>query len=629
MYKKIINTRSNPIINPIINPLIFKQFIHRSLYTGGEIVYNKLLENKVEKTFIYSGGAIMPLIDCFYGGLIKYYINTHEQNCGHAATGYAKSSNKTGIAIVTSGPGLTNMITPMLDATNDSTPLVVISGQVPLKTMNTNAFQECPAVAISSPVTKWSYCVQNIEELCDVIDKAFYIANDKKKGSVHIDIPKCILADKINKYIFKKTFVSKENSVSKNKFHISKQLINQLEKVSKIINNAKKPIFYIGKGCNNYSKELTRLILKSNIPVTTTLHAMGVFDENHPLSLKFLGMHGNVAANFAIQDSDCIIAIGSRFDDRTTGNLEYYAPEAKLAARQGRGGIIHVNIEDTEINKVVKSDYKFNCDAKIFIEFLLKDNLIQFGERNDWINRCNKWKKLYPFKYDKLENNKLKTQDIIVELNRQLYDLDLIDKTIITTGVGNHQMMAAQFIYWKKPKTMITSGSLGVMGTGLPYAIGCQLVNPDKLVIDVDGDGSFNHTMSDLKTIVENDLPIKIAIMNDGYQSMVRVWEELFYDGRITATKLERNPEYDKLAEAFGMMSLKVENSMDLGEKMTEFLTYPGPILCDFRVHTDKCLPLVAPGKALDDLIMHEENMENRENMQLKYERLKNLLPPS
>ena len=380
MYKKILN------------PFITKSTRYLSSYTGGEIVYNKLLENNVKAAFIYSGGAIMPLIDCFYKNKIKYYVNTHEQNCGHAATGYAKASNKTGIAIVTSGPGLTNIITPMLDATNDSTPLVVISGQVPLKTMNTNAFQECPAIKISSPVTKWSYCVQNIHELGHVIDKAFYIANDKKKGAVHIDIPKCILAEKINKNILKKTFIKK------NKYHISKEMINLVEKNIMIINNAKKPIFYIGQGCNNYSEDLTRLILKSNIPVTTTLHAMGVFDENHPLSLKFLGMHGNVAANYAIQDADCIIAIGSRFDDRTTGNLEYYAPEAKLAAREGRGGIIHVNIEDTEINKVVKSDYKFNCDAKIFIEFLLKDNLIQFGERNDWINRCNKWKKLYPFK---------------------------------------------------------------------------------------------------------------------------------------------------------------------------------------------------------------------------------------
>lgn len=603
----------------ILYPFAKKACRYISSYTGGQIVYNKLLENNVDHAFIYSGGAIMPLIDCFYKNKIKYYVNTHEQNTGHSATGYAKSSNKTGVAIITSGPGLTNMITPMLDATNDSTPLVVISGQVPLKTINTNAFQECPAVAITTPVTKWSYCVQNIDELAGVIDKAFYIANDKKRGSVHIDIPKCILANKINNYIFNK------NDVLKKKFHISKEFINQIEKIINIINQAKKPIFYIGQGCNNYSKELTRLILKSNIPVTTTIHAMGVFDENHPLSLKFLGMHGNVAANYAIQESDCIIAIGSRFDDRTTGNLEYYAPKAKLASQEGRGGIIHVNIEESEINKVVKSDYKFNCDAKIFIDFLLKDNLIQFRERDDWINLCNKWKILFPFTYSKLENNKIKTQDVIVELNKQLYDLNLIDNTIITTGVGNHQMMAAQFINWKKPKSMISSGSLGVMGVGLPYAIGCQIANRDQLIIDVDGDGSFNHTLSDLKTIVENDLPIKIAIMNDGYQSMVRVWEELFYDGRITATKLKKNPDYEKLAESFGMMSLKVENSIELREKMTEFLTYPGPILCDFRVYTDKCLPLVAPGKALDDLIMHTDNIsinDIRDDM-------KTLLPPS
>ena len=539
---------------------------------------------------------------------INYYVNTHEQNSGHAATGYAKSSNRTGVAIVTSGPGLTNMITPMLDATNDSTPLVVISGQVPVNAMNTNAFQECSAVDISSPVTKWSYCVKNIDELSYIIDKAFYIANDKKKGAVHIDIPKCILAQTRVSPKLIKTYNHNNNNDNKNK---DSNFIENIKKVANIINNSKKPIFYIGQGCNNYKDKLTELVTKSNIPITTTIHAMGLFNEKHPLSLKFLGMHGNVAANYAIQDSDCIIAIGSRFDDRTTGNLEYYAPEAKSASKENRGGIIHVNIEKTQINKVVNSDYNFNCDAGLFIDSLLKYGDIKYNKRTSWISKCNKWKKDFPFKYDKLPDNRLKTQDIIIELNKQLYDLNLINNTIITTGVGNHQMMAAQFIDWCRPKQMITSGSLGVMGTGLPYAIGTQLANKNKLVIDIDGDGSFNHTLSDLKTIVENDLPIKIAIMNDGYQSMVRVWEDLFYEGRITATKLEQNPDYESLAESFGMMSIKVNNRDELKKKIIEFLTYPGPILCDFRVETDNCFPLVAPGKALDDLILHND-MKNK-----------------
>ncbi len=588
--------------------------------TGGRIVYNQLLKNNIDTSFVYSGGAIMPLIDCFYNGKIKYFINTHEQNGIHAATGYAKSSNKTGVVIVTSGPGLTNLVTGIRDAQTDSTPLVVISGQVPKVAMNTNAFQECPAVEITKPITKWSYCVESIDELSSVIDQAFIIANDKKKGVVHIDIPKCILAGQINdtetkNFQDENSLAIKDKNTKINTFDFDKKI----KKVANIINQAKKPVFYIGQGCNNYSSELSELVIKSNIPITTTIHAMGVFDERHPLSLKFLGMHGSVAANYSIQDSDCIIAIGSRFDDRTTGNLEYYAPKAKQAAKHGNGGIIHVNIEDTEINKIVKADYSFHCDAGLFINSLSK--YIKFNDNKEWINQCLLWKKNYPFKYDILDNHKLKTQDVIKEINSQLYNLNLIDNTLITTGVGNHQMMAAQMIYWKKPKSMITSGSLGVMGLGLPYAIGVQLANPNKLVLDIDGDGSFNHTLSDLKTVSEHNLPIKIAILNDGYQSMVKVWEELFYEGRITATKLEKNPDYCKLAEAFDIMSIKINDRQNLSENIKEFLTYPGPIIAEFIVNTDNCFPLVAPGKALDDLILHSDMIS-------KYD-LKNQLPPN
>lgn len=600
-------------------PIISSRTI--SQITGGQVVYNQLLKHQVKDVFLYSGGAAMPLIDCFYDGQINYFINTHEQNCGHAATGYARSSNKTGVVIVTSGPGLTNLVTPILDAQNDSTPLVVISGQVPLAAMGTQAFQECPATDITRSITKWSHCVQETDDLETIIEQAFYIANDKKKGAVHIDIPKCILAKKYiqpNDQLLNNPMKPDNNSKSQ-KFHITGDFQNQIDKVASIINQAQKPIFYIGQGCNNASKSLTKMVLNSNIPITTTIHAVGVFDENHPLSMKFLGMHGSAAANYAIQQSDCIIAIGSRFDDRTTGNLQYYAPEAKKAALENRGGIIHVDIEPQQINKVVQADYHFNCDSEIFINCLSR-KLISVP-RNKWIKQCQQWKHDYPFKYDILPDNQLKTQDVIKEINSQLYELNLIDNTIITTGVGNHQMMAAQFIQWKQSKSMITSGSLGVMGVGLPYAIGCQIAKPNKLVLDIDGDGSFNHTLSDLKTAVEENLPIKIAIMNDGYQSMVRVWEELFYDNRITATKLKRNPDYTMLAESFGMMSLKVESRQELASSIEQFLTYPGPILCEFKVKTDNCFPLVAPGKALDDLILHQDMTKSFD--------LQNQLPPN
>ncbi len=590
--------------------------------TGGQIAYNQLVKNNVDNAFVYSGGAIMPLIDCFYDGKINYYINTHEQNGIHAATGYAKSSNKTGVVIVTSGPGLTNLITGIRDAQTDSTPLVVISGQVPKIAMNTNAFQECPAVDITKPITKWSYCIDTIDEIEEVIDKAFFIANDKKKGVVHLDIPKCVLAAKnseIQKKINDNTFNDNSNIIKDSSYVKDIEFINKIKKISKIINQSKKPIFYIGQGCNNYSELLSQLVVKSNIPITTTIHAMGVFDENHPLSLKFLGMHGSAYANYAIQDSDCIIAIGSRFDDRTTGNLEYYAPEAKKASKQKNGGIIHVNIEKSEINKIVNSDYDFNCDAGIFMKSLSK--YIEYQPRKKWIDQLQIWKKNFPFNYDKLTDGKLKTQDVIIELNKQLYNQKLIDNTIITTGVGNHQMMAAQMIYWKKPKSMITSGSLGVMGVGLPYSIGVQIANPNKLVLDIDGDGSFNHTLSDLKTVSEHNLPIKIAILKDGYQSMVKVWEELFYEGRITATKLDKNPDYCKLADAFDIMSIKIDNRDHLSDNIIEFLNYPGPILAEFIVETDNCFPLVAPGKALDDLILHSDMIS-------KYD-LQNQLPPN
>lgn len=559
---------------------------------GGQIIFNKLVQNNTKNVFMYSGGAIMGLIDCFYQqNKIKYYIHTHEQNLGHAATGYARSTGNPGICIVTSGPGITNMITPMLDAQNDSTPLIVFSGNVQLSAMGTNAFQEAPAADLTKHITKWSYCVTKIDELNDVLDEAFIISQEGKKGVVHIDLPKCILSNKINELDVNKTKYNKQ---------INKLDINKINEISEVINNSKKPVLYVGQGCNNYSKELTEFVDNSNIPITTTIHAMGCYDETKDLSLKFLGMHGSVFANKSIQQADCIIALGSRFDDRTTGNLELYAPEAKK-----NRGIIHCNINEKEINNIVQSDYSIKSDCGEFLKNI--KNKIVYKKREKWINQINDWKKKYPFNH--ITNEKIYTQDVLIELNKQLKNKE---NYIFTTGVGNHQMMAAQFIDWTHPKSFISSGSLGVMGFGLPAAIGAAIGNPNKTVIDIDGDGSFLMTLSDMKTAVQYDLKnLKIMLLNNKTLGMVDTWEKLFYNNRITATDNTFAPSFYNVAKSFGFKVLECNNKNKLPETIDLFIKSSGPLLCEFNVNSTECFPLVAPGKALDDMILNKNEEKN------------------
>jgi acetolactate synthase-1/2/3 large subunit len=563
--------------------------------TGAKAIYNGLLNNKVKDVFMYSGGAIMSLIDLFKDKKINYYINNHEQNCGHAATAYAKSSNKPGVVIVTSGPGLTNMITPILDATNDSTPLVVFSGQVPIAAMGTLAFQECPATEITRPCTKWSYCAADGDDLFELTNEAFRVATNGKKGSVHIDLPKCVL-NKLNGL----------NIVSSNLLSKSISNINyNFEEIINLIKQSKKPIVYIGKGCNEYSKELKEFIIKYNLPITSTIHSMGTFDETHPLSLGFLGMHGFPAANHSMQNADLIIAIGSRFDDRTTGNLSMFAPKCK--------DIIHINIAQSELGKIIKNTpnrklHNINMDSGIFLNRINSySNSDLVIDRSEWFSIINNWKIKYPITYNKLSNDKLSTQMVIEQINCSINQSD----TIITSGVGNHQMMASQFIRWTQPSQFITSGSLGVMGVGLPYAIGTQIANPSKTVIDIDGDGSFNHTLGDLQTIQRYKLPIKIFIMNDHNMSMVRAWEKLFYAENYIATDCSFNPDYSMLANSYGIHSVNLSKQSDLEEITDYVIKYDGPILCNATVESDLCLPLVGPGKALDDMILLNDKQYN------------------
>ena len=576
-----------------INIHLFNSIRNYHGLTGGQIIYRKLLDNNVKDAFIYSGGAVMPIIDAFYKGSINYFVNSHEQSCGHAATGYAKTTNKTGVAIVTSGPGLTNMLTPILDANNDSTPLIVLSGQVPRKAIGTDAFQEAPAVELTKPATKWSYQIQNIEEIPRVLDKAFFIANDKKKGAVHIDIPKDISSSYLDREY--ESFIPPEDE----KVNINE---SELKLAAKIINKSKKPVLYIGQGCNNCYQLVRLLASKGNIPVSTTIHANGVYDERDSLSLRWCGMHGSPISNYSIQESDCIIAIGSRFDDRTTGELEKYAPKAIEAGRNKTGGIIHVNIEESEINKVLNTDYNFNCDASYFINKILP--YIEFNKRSEWIKIIKDRKEKYPFTYTESDDSNLNLEKVLEVMNKKTINRDCI----FTTGVGNHQMQTYQYIYSKFPKKIISSGSLGVMGAGLPYAIGAQIANPNKLVIDVDGDSSFNMTMNELKTISQYNLPIKIAIMNNSAQMMVTTWERLFFNERYTATIYDSNPSYVDLAKSFKINSIKCDNNDNLEDKIEEFINSDGPMLCEFKIKRDMCLPLVAPGKALDEMILNNEN---------------------
>lgn len=588
---------------------IFKK--EQTILKGSKILYKSLIKNKVDTAFIYSGGSVMPLIDELYKSRIKYFVNSHEQNCGHAATGYAKTSNKPGVVIVTSGPGITNMITPMLDATNDSTPLVVFSGQVSLEAIGSNAFQEAPAVEISKNVTKWSYQIKKGEEIEYIINKAFRIANEGKKGSVHIDLPKCVLSSYINSDMvndYNKFFENQTENTFPNNFTkmIQNYNIKKIPSTIDIINKSKKPILYIGQGCNNDYQLLRDFAIKGNIPVTTTIHANGCFDEEQPLSLRWCGMHGSPVANYSIQDSDCIIALGSRFDDRTTGLVSKYAPKAFDAYKKGNGGIIHVNIENSEINKIIDSHYNYKMTCKEFLEIGVKH--IEYRERKDWFNKIDKLKDKHDFK-NKIEPNKLFMENVLVGIYNKTKKLE--QNIIFTTGVGNHQMQTYQYIKSHYPKKIISSGSLGVMGAGLPYGIGAQVGNPNKMVIVIDGDSSFNMTCSDMKTIVENNLPVKIAIMNNDAQMMVTIWEKLFFNERYAATINKRNPSFTKLANSYGIKSLYCNNIEHLDKTLEEFINYPGAILCEFKIEKGICLPLVGPGKALDDMILAENYNTN------------------
>lgn len=584
--------------------------------TGGEIFHEMMLRHKVDTVFGYAGGAILPVFDAIYNSdKFNFVLPRHEQGAGHMAEGYARACGKPGVVLVTSGPGATNVVTPMTDALADGIPLVVFTGQVPTTAIGTDSFQEADVIGISRSCTKWNVMVKNIAELPRRINEAFEIATSGRPGPVLVDLPKDVTAGILRESIPINTTLPSNALTQITKKVATEFTMESIRRSAQLLNIAKKPILYVGNGILNHEQGpalLKELADKACIPVTTTIQGLGAFDQRDPKSLDMLGMHGNAAANTAMQNADLIIALGARFDDRVTGNVSKFAPAAKLAASENRGGIIHFEISPKNINKVV--------EATEAVEGDVTNNLSKFiplvdavKERPEWMGEVQAWKEKYPYAYQlETPGSLIKPQTLIKEISKQssTYGKDVY----VTTGVGQHQMWAAQHFTWTKPRTMITSGGLGTMGYGLPAAIGAQVAKPDAMVIDIDGDASFNMTLTELSSAVQANAPIKVCVLNNEEQGMVTQWQSLFYEHRYSHTH-QSNPNFMKLADAMGVKGIKISTQEELVSGIKEFLDYAGPVLLEVIVEKKvPVLPMVPGGNALDDFIIFDADVERKEN---------------
>ncbi|EDO14751.1 hypothetical protein Kpol_297p12 [Vanderwaltozyma polyspora DSM 70294] len=590
--------------------------------TGGEIFHEMMIRNNVDTVFGYPGGAILPVYDAIYNSdKFKFVLPRHEQGAGHMAEGYSRASGKPGVVLVTSGPGATNVVTPMADALADGIPMVVFTGQVPTSAIGTDAFQEADVIGISRSCTKWNVMVKSVEELPRRINEAFEIATSGRPGPVLVDLPKDVTAAILRNPIpVNSTLPSNAlNQLVKNAHNEFTE--ESLSKAASLINIAKRPVLYVGGGILNHEEGprlLRELSERAQIPVTTSLLGLGAFDQEDPKSLDMLGMHGHAPANLAIQNADLIIAVGARFDDRVTGNIAKFAPEARRAALENRGGIIHFEITAKNINKVVDTQVAVEGDAAANLEKLLP-NIFAVKERKDWFDLIEDWKQKYPYSYMKEEpGSRIKPQTIIAKLSKLANESNR--ETIVTTGVGQHQMWAAQHWTWKHPRTFITSGGLGTMGFGLPSAIGAQVAKPDSMVIDIDGDASFNMTLMEMTSAVQASAPVKVLLLNNEEQGMVTQWQSLFYKHRYSHTH-QLNPDFVKLAEAMGFKALRLNKQEDVDAKLKEFVDCEGPVLLEVEVEKKvPVLPMVPAGKGLDEFIKFDPETE-REQKELRHKR--------
>ncbi|MBN1126894.1 MAG: biosynthetic-type acetolactate synthase large subunit [Sedimentisphaerales bacterium] len=547
---------------------------------GSQIIVDTLIEQGADVIFGYLGGVVLPLFDKLYDAPIKFIIPRHEQGGCHMADAYARATGKVGVVIATSGPGATNLTTGLANAMMDSVPIVAITGQVRTDLIGNDAFQEADTTGITRPITKHNEIVKDPSLLAQTIREAFYIASTGRPGPVLIDIPVDMQTTEIE--------VEPPTKIRLPGYRIREQgHARQISAAAQAINDAQRPVLYIGGGviAANAAEELRSVAKKANVPVTMTLMGLGSLDQNDPLSLDMLGMHGTAYANYAVQECDLLIAVGSRFDDRVTGKLKTFAPHAK---------IIHIDVDPASISKNVRVDIPVVGSAKYILTEMEKE--LVHRDRTEWFKRINDWKKRHPLRYD-TNAGTIKPQYVIEEIYRQTHG-----DAVVVTGVGQHQMWTAQFYKFKRPRQFITSGGLGTMGFGLPAAIGAQIACPNEIVIDIDGDSSFNMTMNELCTAVQYELPVKVCLINNNFMGMVRQWQHLFYGQRYSCSSLQ-NPDFAKVAEAFGAVGFTVKDKAQVPDAVKKMLAEKRPCVVDFHVDKEENVwPMVASGKSLHEM---------------------------
>jgi acetolactate synthase-1/2/3 large subunit len=558
--------------------------------TGAQIFFECLKAEGVEVIFGLPGGVLLDLYDEMPKHDIRHILVRHEQGAAHMADGYARATGRVGVCLVTSGPGATNTVTGIATAYMDSIPIVVFTGQVPTALIGNDAFQEADIVGITRPCTKHNYLVKDVRDLARIICEAFYLARSGRPGPILVDLPKDVINAKTEFKYPKK--ISMKGYKPTTEAHMG-----QIKRAYTAIGKAKRPMIYAGGGVinSNAAKELKQLGEQLRCPVTTTLMGLGGFPAPHELWLGMLGMHGTFRANMAVGNTDLLIAIGARFDDRITGKLDEFAPSAK---------IIHIDIDPTSISKNVKVDIPIVGDCKDALKKLLqliKESPIDDLEkiRKPWLDQIQKWKETYPLAYEQ-KDDLIKPQYVV----EKLYELSE-GKGIIATEVGQNQMWAAQYYHFSEPRTLLTSGGLGTMGYGLPAAIGAQAAFPGRLVIDVAGDGSIQMCLQEMTTAVENNLPVKVAILNNQYLGMVRQWQQLFYEKNYCATCLKIAPDFVKLAEAYGALGLRAHKPDEVESVIREGFASPKPVIMDFVVNPEECVyPMVPAGAAMTEMLL-------------------------